>query len=639
MSNLTKLNQDLNNLSTLIRQLGEPGQLILQKARTISNKKKRFDYLKVSVKELKKQIKAQEKYKEAPVDITTFLFSPDYLGLERYRPETDEDEGCESGMYEEVEKSITEIVNGDYVEAVLTGGIGTAKTTIALYVLAYTLYMVSVLKDPHKEYGIQRTDELVFIFQSLNATHAKTVDYARFKALIDNSKYFQEKFPYDKQVESELQFPNRIYVKPVSGSSTAAIGQNVFGGMLDEVNFMAVTERSKNSREKGTYDQAWENYNSLVRRRKSRFMKRGKLPGLFCLVSSKRYPGEFTDVKIEEARKNKLIYVYDKREWDIKPVDQYSGEWFKVFIGDLTRKPYILKKHDNVPESDQHLLMEIPEEYRSDFELDILAALRDIAGVSTMALEPFIMDVEKVASCFGSIDSILSSGDCDFNNSRVDIYPRRVKDRDEPRFIHVDIALSGDSLGIACGYVPGFTTVKRADDHIELLPEVKFDFVLEVKPPQNGEIDLSNIRKLIYRLKDAGMWVKWVSFDSFQSADSLQVLSKKGYQVGLQSVDRTPKPYYITKSALMDRRVHIPDHTKSYIEFVSLERDPKSGKIDHPAHGSKDCSDAIAGVVYGLTMRREVWIRHGISLRQIPESVVSMVQQTAKSVDNYGSVG
>ena len=29
-----------------------------------------------------------------------------------------------------------------------------------------------------------------------------------------------------------------------------------------------------------------------------------------------------------------------------------------------------------------------------------------------------------------------------------------------------------------------------------------------------------------------------------------------------------------------------------------------------PAIG--DCADAMAGVVYGLTMRREIWIHHGV---------------------------
>jgi hypothetical protein len=43
--------------------------------------------------------------------------------------------------------------------------------------------------------------------------------------------------------------------------------------------------------------------------------------------------------------------------------------------------------------------------------------------------------------------------------------------------------------------------------------------------------------------------------------------------------------------------------------------------VDHPAHGSKDCADSLAGVVYGLTTRRETWLDFGIPPTQIPQSV------------------
>ena len=72
-------------------------------------------------------------------------------------------------------------------------------------------------------------------------------------------------------------------------------------------------------RDGSVYDQAAENYNSIARRRESRFMQQGMLPGLLCLVSSKNYPGGLTDRKVAEARTNKTIFVYDKRLWEIRP--------------------------------------------------------------------------------------------------------------------------------------------------------------------------------------------------------------------------------------------------------------------------------------------------------------------------------
>jgi len=40
-------------------------------------------------------------------------------------------------------------------------------------------------------------------------------------------------------------------------------------------------------------------------------------------------------------------------------------------------------------------------------------------------------------------------------------------------------------------------------------------------------------------------------------------------------------------------------------------------KLDRWPNFSKDVADALAGVVYGLSMRREIWARHRISPKDI----------------------
>ena len=75
----------------------------------------------------------------------------------------------------------------------------------------------------------------------------------------------------------------------------------------------------------------------------------GKLPGVLCLVSSKRFPGEFTDQKQIEAKREldetgrTSIYVYDRRLWEIKPAGTYGDARFRLFLGDNNRKPCILE--------------------------------------------------------------------------------------------------------------------------------------------------------------------------------------------------------------------------------------------------------------------------------------------------------
>jgi len=430
-----------------------------------------------------------------------------------------------------------------------------------------------------------------------------------------------------------LHFPNRIVVKPTASNIAGSIGQNLINGHIDEINFLAVVEKSRRSIGNESYDQSKELYDAIDRRRKSRFMVKGHLPGILFLSSSKRYPGEFTDRKMEEARKeiqetgHSTIYVYDKRSWDVRPDSAYSGVKFRVFVGDLTRRPRILDDKEKLSESDSTLVTEVPEEYKSSFEQDIIGSIRDIAGISTTSRFPYMIEVEKVSACFGKTKSILTLDEVDFLTQKVSFNPKTFYKPEIPRFIHIDLGVTSDAAGVACGYVPEFIAMKRGEKLVETLPKIVFDFVLRVVPPKNGEILFFKIRELIYKLREHGLNIKWVSYDSFQSVDSMQLLRQHGFATGYMSMDRTSVPYDFTKSAFYDGRVLVQSNTIGRVEALSLEKDPKTGKVDHPPHGTKDVIDAMAGVCYGLTVRREIWAYHQISIQDIPENILEAVKK------------
>jgi hypothetical protein len=605
----------------LLSQLGVSGQWVWQVGKQIEagcleldmgpvqSAQERLVFLRKACGHLKTMAsQGTGRYNHLPVDPRTFVEHPDLMDKKGV-------------LWPGVMEALEEINNGTYIESVLTGSIGVAKTTLALYTQAYQVYLLSCLHNTHKVFDLDPSSEILIVFQSISKNLAKDVDYKRFRAMIETAPYFQRFFPFNRDIESQMDFPRRVTVKPVAGHDQAAIGQNVIGGILDEVNFMAVVEKSKMVSDGGLYDQATQNYNSIARRRESRFMNyRGILPGMLCLVSSRNYPGQFTDQKEKQARTDRRIYVYDKRLWDIRP-DRFSGEKFRVFMGDDTRRPRILNDKDRVARIDDKLVLEIPVEYRAQFEADILASLRDVAGVSTLALHPFIMDTESVAAAFGKVPSIISSEDCDFRSTRVQIFPRRFVNMHCPRFIHGDMGLTGDSFGLAIGHVPGFQAMKRGED-VEMLPIIQYDMLLEVRPPRGGEIEFENVRRLLYKIRNLGLPLKWATFDSYQSTDTVQMLRQQGFITGLQSMDADTKAYDLTKQAFYDGRIRAPVHDKAQFEFVRLERDPKTKKIDHPARGSKDLSDSMAGVCYGLTMRRDIWHQFGISVSRIPRSLL-----------------
>lgn len=590
----------------IAQRLGEQGEAIWKVGKSIADPKARLEYLHKALSFVREKAQEAEKWERIPVDFRTFLESEHFLN----RP---------NALWPEVMKAGEEINSGRYVECVLTGGIGVGKSFLAICTQAYQLYILTCMREPHQAFDLDPSSAITIVFQSLNKELAKDVDYSTFRAMIDDSPYFRVHEPYDKERASDMRFlRKRIIVKPVSGEDTAAIGQNVIGGILDEVNFMAVVEKSKVSKDGGTYDQAISNYNSIARRRESRFMQLGDLPGMLCLVSSRNYPGQFTDKKEAEAKTNPRIYIYDKRSWEVRPW-LFGDKRFRVFCGDATRKPRILRDEEDVARADYNLVMEIPVEYRHQFEADLLSALRDIAGVATQALHPFMMNIEAVAACFGRVASIISREDCDFVNTQVQILRENIVNREHPRYAHVDLAISRDSAGISIGHVPKFVTIKRGEA-VEIMPLIQFDMILEVPPPKGGEIEFENIHQLLYDLRDKyGIPIKWVSFDSFQSKSSLQTLYRQGFITGHLSMDVNTFAYDLTKSAFYDDRVRAPEHAKALHELTTLEFDPKANKIDHSPFGSKDVSDSMAGVICGLTMRREVWVKHRIPTHRAPQ--------------------
>jgi hypothetical protein len=574
--------------------------------------------------ELIRTLESKGDYVVEPVDPKTFLLDPFYLGLQ-------------GEVYDTILPEFVELNSGKYVEAVLTGGVGSGKTSLALWTCAYQLYLLSLMADPHGSFGLTSSDEIEIIFQSLTASLAESVDYMRFKTLISRSPYFQRCFPFDPSRKSELHFPNRIIVKPVSGSNLATIGQNVIGGLIDELNYAAVIEKSRRSVDAGVYNQAVEQYNSISRRRLSRFYRQGFMPGILCLVSSSKYPGQFTDLKIAERAKHiaetgsSPIFLYQKTMYDVKP-RSFSTERFRVFTGDEFRKPRILEEHEVVPEKDAGLIVTVPVDLRKPFEDDIVNALREIAGVSHVTKHPFFANREKLLAMFREDrKSIFSAEFADFVDHKINILAKNIVRPELPRWAHVDLAQTGDSAGVAIGYCPGFATVHKSGTVFKM-PRIVLDGVLEVRPPRGDEIQFEHIRTIFHLLRDKlKVNFVWISYDAWQSVDSIQLLRQRGFTTGVRSIDRDMLPADYFKAAVLDGRIECPPHKKLWEECRDIQIDAKAQKVDHLPGKSKDLFDAVCGVVYGLSTRREIWFLHDVPIREEMVAQVAAAEQRMKS--------
>jgi hypothetical protein len=554
------------------------------------------------------------RYRRTPVDMDEFLYGNMYLGLNP------------SELFPGVTEALYELESGNYVEAVLKGAIGGGKTSVANIGILRQLYLISCLRNPQATFGVQRNSSLVFTIQSVRLSTAKKAVFQEMGAYIANSPYFNKIYPYDKRITSEMIFREQhVTIMPVSSSDTGAISLNVIGGLLDEMNFMKKVTKSKQDGAdmSGEYDQAKNLYLNLSKRRRSRFMSRGKLPGILFLVSSSRYPDDFTEIKAAEAEMcggpDPQIYVWSKSLWESKGRQRYSDKTFRVLVGNEKFKSRIMKPDEAVP--DDMETIEVPEDFRSEFVKDIDGSIRDLAGKTTLATRPFLRNREAIFNCMNlaeqygyktvhnleEVDLSLSIPQVVENNVRTDVKQMRV--------CHVDLAVTRDSAGLAIGHVAGTKTMQKTNFETgeiitETLPVIAFDVVLRIVPPQAGEIDFSLIRQIIFDLKENyGLPIKVVTTDGFNSVDFRQILAKKGYATDYLSVDRTTQPYVTVRDAINDGRLFLPRHQWLLKELVELEyvRSGSKEKVDHRERGSKDIADAVCGVTSYLMTRRLAW--------------------------------
>lgn len=499
---------------------------------------------------------------------------------------------------------------GCIVHNCITGAIGTGKSTVSAIALSYLIYRTLCLKNPQKFYGLTANSPIVFMVFNLTLELAYAGLYSMIVEAIRLSPWFNKYVDIRGKYEFTVEFPKGISL--MAGSQTThSIGKNVLGAVLDEVNFSNAPRGSKNS--------VMDLYKNIRRRLESRFLKAGRIPGLLIMVSSKNSELDFLEQYINSVKYQKTTWVVDKPVYEIKPPETYIGTKFKVAVGDKTKPSRIIQSTEDVEAIIQqgYKVIEVPTEYQVAFEQDINEALKDIAGVSALSTNKLIPYPGKVDSifdykrtnpfCVTEITLGLNSED-DIKDYLDDLRILK-KDMHKPRFAHVDIGLKNDHLGLTVVHASKETTVDRYTPNggIDKVLENEYDadLILDIKALAGSEIPLYKVREFIMWLStEIGYKFEAISFDGFQSADSMQLLKVAGFNSVLQSLDRTDEPYLNLRSCIIEGRLHSYYHPLLSKELYELEHDRKAHKVDHPmtnpdgSAGSKDIADSLCGAVY-----------------------------------------
>ena len=552
-------------------------------------------------------------YDQYPVDIETFVYDDYYMG----RILGDQ-------LYPRWLEHMKEYLDptNNYIEIAITGAIGSGKTTIGLVSKLYHIMRTLSLKNPQDYYNLMETDEIVFGIFNATLELADNVGFQKVSNMIKGTPFFKEKLIHNPRSPEQINFPKNIAIE-VGSNFSHALGKHILGASVDEANFQEdAIDDHKSS-------QIMKTYNAIYRRLESRFLQKGGvIPGQLFLISSKNEQSSFLEVHIEENKDNPTTYVIDEPIWNFKShLGLYSGEKFRVMVGDQKRDSRILKKGEQAP--DGYKVVEVPVEYRESFKRDVDQSLKDIAGEATFSDMNLVKNRQRVRDCI--VTDIKDIGEwkspftkdlvvLDFDDDETEVSDYIDKKRFEeylekvgygrPRSIHIDIGVTGDALGVAMAHIAGKQEVTEVD--IEGASKkterevYRLDFMIRMTNLEGKELPLIKVLSFVKWLRSLGINIRVVSTDGYQSTMLRQLLRKQGFDTKLVSVDKSDDAYLYLKDAHMDRRVQMYNYPVYMVELFDLIHNTKKGKVDHPkknsdgSRGSKDVADAVCASIYNL---------------------------------------
>ena len=507
-------------------------------------------------------------FDEIPVDLSTFLYDKKFLGLPKLSQK--QFDFIEAGTQIYYESTLVQLgwkIIPYYKELVAKWGKASGKDTVARVILARIAYLLLCLKNPQKYLDIMPGDSINMLNVAYSARQAQEIFFEPLKRIITRSSWFTGKFT---AIEDRIKFTKDIALVSGHSEQESMEGHNLLVAVLDEIAaFKTEAELAyRQRRSVRSLEHSAEALADMVTSSAtSRFPKLHKV----IYISYTRFQGDFIEQKYNEGLlRPDIVFVSWGATWDVNPTKKRSD-----FDDEYSRNPenaasrYECKPPKATDAYFKHLTPEL------------------ISTVFPLIVEPFLDNptIPLLRPEFRGIRGVLY-------------------------FVHIDLGLSKDRAGLCVTHRAGFEKreVKQIDEEGHeysewiRLPKIKVDLWTSVMAAPGGEVDFEVIRKLLFELNDKrDCKLALVTFDQFQSADSIQLLRKHGIEAETLSVDKDTKCYDTLKDFIYTMRLLGYYRTRGIDELERLNI-VNGNKIDHPLSGSKDEADALAGAVYNAAI-------------------------------------
>lgn len=352
--------------------------------------------------------------------------------------------------------------------------------------------------------------------------------------------------------------------------------------------------------------------------------------GLIIVIGQMKKDTGFAAKKYRELKEDDHAHVVRMTIWESFGWDKYTD----AKTGKRVSFWYDVRRREILPDwvgqqfsGEKAQVMEIPKAFYRQFKLNPEKALKDLAGIPPTAEDPFFSMPYKLEEAetrwvtnhpeVSELEPLVSDN-CSQPAIAEWVGQREYTDA-RKRVAHIDIGYSekGDAAGIAVGHVRELVEADEGD----LRPYIVIDLLIRFKAPPGGEVQLSDLRRVIYMLRDRGMRIEKVTMDGFQSTDTRQQFIKRKLRIAYVSLDKDKLGYEDLREAVNEDRIEWPTYL-TYLSPGSSERvnilqqellalSDTGRKIDHPKDGSKDLADAVAGVT--TTLMGDKSFRKGLS--------------------------
>jgi hypothetical protein len=523
---------------------------------------------------------------ETPVDVKTFVQSPEYLGQPLLSDIQYEIVEAMSQIYRK--EDLIELMGqaeglnhfNKYTknELILQLGKGSGKDFISTVACAYVVYKLLCLKDPATYYGKPPGDAIDIINVAVNAQQAKNVFFKGFKTKIEKSPWFAGK--YNPKADS-IEFDKAITVYSGHSERESHEGLNLLMAVLDEISGFA-TEVGTGNEQGKTADNIYKAFRGSV---DSRFPDLGKV----VLLSFPRYQGDFISQRYEsviadkETIERKHIFIMNEDLPHDDPGNQFEISWDEdTILSYKVPRVYAFKR----PTWEVNPTRKI-EDFKLAFYTDLGDAMMRFACMPTYASDAFFKQKDKLEKCMNTRNPLDS-----FRRFDETFKP----DPDKVYYIHADLAQKHDKCAVAIAHVDKWVNIQVIKDYEQVAPIVIVDAVAWWEPRAEGPVNLSEVKQWIMNLRRQGFNLGMVTFDRWQSFDIQNELQAVGIRTETVSVAK--KHYEDLAMMIYEERVAIP-MIPILLEEMSELKIMKGNRVDHPRKKSKDLADAVCGAVFG----------------------------------------